>query len=380
MTRIYLDYHATSPLRPEAAAAQRAGDKLLGNPSSVHGEGRAAFAALDEARARIARHFAAPPDAVIFTSGGTEACNLALQQRRAPGGPLRRLIVAASEHVAVLDAARAFAARDGLALHWLAVTPQGEVELERLADFLRDPAPALVAVMAVNNETGVVQPSAEIRALVAAHGSLLFTDAVQAASRVPLELERDGDLMALSAHKFGGPKGIGALLGRAAALSAPSSHGGAQEAHRRAGTQNLGGALGMAAALDAAMADAAQLVPKQKAWQRSMEAWLKKHHPDICIFGESQPRSGSCACFAAAGLSAETLVIALDLAGFAVSAGAACSSGKVSASHVLRAQGVSEELARAAIRVSWGWASRRSDLLKLAKAWSGLRRRLDRAA
>ena len=380
MKRIYLDYYAGSPLRPQAAAAMRAGEKLLGNPSSVHAEGREAFRALDGARRAIARHFAAAPESVIFTSGGTEACNLALQQRRAPAGPVRRLIVAQTEHAAVLESARAWAKRDRLALQWLPVTPSGEAELEALAALLKDPAPALAAVMAVNNETGVVQPSAEIRALLAAHGSLLFTDAVQAAGRVNLQWGRDGDMLALSAHKFGGPRGAGALVGDASALSQAGLYGGSQEARRRAGTPNLAGALGMAAALDAAMAEREKWQPIHKKWQQSMEQWLQRRHKDVQIFGAAQPRAGTCSCFAAPGLRAETLVIALDLAGFAVSAGAACSSGKVSRSHVLQAQGVDEELAAAAIRVSWGWASRRDELMKLAKAWSGLRTRLAQAA
>lgn len=380
MKRIYLDYHASSPLRPQAAAAMRVGEALLGNPSSVHGEGRAAFLALDRARAAIAQNFGAPADAVIFTSGGTEACHLALQQRRAPAGPVRRLIVAATEHVAVLESARAAAARDSLALEWLPVNAQGGVELEALAELLKEPAPALVAVMAVNNETGVVQPSAELRALTAAHGSLLFTDAVQAAGRVPLRWGRDGDMLALSAHKFGGPRGTGALIGDGAALSQAAVQGGAQEARRRAGTQNLAGALGMAAALEAALAEQAQLERAHSSWQKRMEDWLQRRHADVQIFGQAQPRAASCSCFAAPGLSAETLVIALDLAGFAVSAGAACSSGKVSPSHVLQAQGADAALARAAIRVSWGWASRRDELMKLAKAWSGLRAQFSAAA
>lgn len=351
----YLDANATEPLRPEARDAAIAALDLAGNPSSVHADGRAARRALEGAREAIARRFG--PGTVVFTAGGTEANALAI---RGPAAG-RRLLVGATEHPAVLAAA------SGGTL--LPVDGRGLIALEALEAVLRE-GPALVCLMAANNETGVLHPIAEAAALCRAAGALLHVDAVQAAGRVTLP--EAGDSLALSGHKLGGPKGAGALLLRGGLEPAPLIAGGGQERGRRGGTEPLPAIAGMAAAAEAPMPGLAPL-------RDALEARLRAIAPEIVIAGEGVPRLPNTSCIALPGAAAETQVIALDLAGVRVSAGAACSSGKVARSHVLAAMGWGE-LAGSAIRVSLPWNATMDDVERFVEAWAAMRARLSRRA
>ena len=367
MSRIYLDYNATAPLRSEAREALS--DALdIGNPSSVHEEGRKARALVEAARADVAALVGAPAETVIFTSGGTEACNLALGLRQASGGEIKRLLVSAIEHSAVLAAAE----ESGLAVELLPVTADGVVDMAALDAALQDETPALVCVMLANNETGVIQPIAEIAAKTRAHGSLLFCDAVQAAGKIPIDIFALGvDALSLSAHKLGAPMGIGALVTRPAVVVPPQLHGGGQELGRRAGSENISGIAAFAAAAKAAMRDLDDFANLAE-WRDAMETALLALQPQTEIFGTNVDRLANTSCFALGGLNSETLVMALDLAGLAVSAGSACSSGKVSRSHVLAAMGAETHISKGVLRVSLGWQSKREDTEKLVDEWSKL--------
>ncbi len=367
MNRVYLDYNATAPLRPEARDALMAALDI-GNPSSVHEEGRKARALVEAARADIAALVGAPAETVIFTSGGTEACNLALGLRQAPSGEIKRLLVSAIEHSAVLAAAH----ESGLPVEELPILTDGTLNLEALDAALADDSPALVCVMLANNETGIIQPIADIAAKTRAHGSLLFCDAVQAAGKVEINLFALGvDALSLSGHKIGAPMGVGALVTRPAVVVPPQLIGGGQELGRRAGSENISGIAAFAAAAKAAQRDldAFQTLAGQR---DAMEAGLQAAQPSIEIFGIGAPRLANTSCFALAGLNSETLVMALDLAGVAVSAGSACSSGKVSRSHVLAAMGVETHISKGVLRVSLGWQSQAEDTQKLIDEWSKL--------
>jgi cysteine desulfurase len=367
MTRTYLDYNATAPLRPEARAAVLAALDI-GNPSSVHEEGRKARALVEAARADVGELVGAPAETVIFTSGGTEACNLALGLRQAPAGEIKRLLVSAIEHSAVLAAAQ----ETGLAVETLPVTPDGLLDMSGLDAALQDETPALVCVMLANNETGIIQPIAEIAAKVKAHGSLLFCDGVQAAGKVPINIFALGvDALSLSGHKLGAPMGIGALVTRPAVVVPPQLIGGGQELGRRAGSENISGIASFAAAAKAALRDLDDFAALA-AMRDAMEAALMKGQPELHIFGAAAPRLANTSCFALAGLSSETLVMALDLAGVSVSAGSACSSGKVSRSHVLAAMRVGTHISKGTLRVSFGWNSQAGDAEKLVDEWSKL--------
>lgn len=367
MSRVYLDYNATAPLRPEARAAVIDGLQA-GNPSSVHYEGRQARALIDGARRQIAALCNAKPEGVIFTSGGTEACNMAMKLSAAPAGPVERILVSAIEHAAVLSAAEA----SGLPLERLPVTADGQLDLAALDKALENPAPALVCVMLANNETGVIQPVPEISARVKAHGSLLFCDAVQAAGKMPIDMTVLGcDGLSLSGHKLGAPMGTGALIVRNGLVTPSHIVGGGQELGRRAGSENIVGILGFAAAAAASVAALASFAELAN-WRDDMENALRANFDDVVVFGAEAPRLANTSCFALSGLRSETLVMALDLAGISVSAGSACSSGKVSRSHVLDAMGVADDLSQAVLRVSFGWASQAGDAEKLVESWRHL--------
>ncbi len=339
--RIYMDWNATAPLAPAARDAMADAMAVLGNPSSVHGEGRAARRIVEEARARVAAFAGAAPEQVIFTSGGTEANALALAGRDWMAGE--------SEHASVLDHAHG---------PRLPVDGGGRV----CADAI--PPGAAVALMAANNETGAIHPLAEIGRRVRGTGGLWHCDAVQAAGRLDLAAI-DADSLALSAHKLGGPMGVGALVLRnARALESPIR--GAQERRRRGGTENVVGIAGFGAAARA-LADVTALRDR-------MEARLE----GAVFHGRDGPRLGNTSCIAMPGVSNETQVMAFDLEGFAVSAGAACSSGKVGASHVLLAMGVEEAAAAEAIRVSLGAGVTEGDADAFAEAWNRLAARLRR--
>lgn len=362
---VYLDYNATAPLRPEAAAALEAALRETGNPSSVHVFGRRARRRVEDAREAVAALVGARPAGVVFTSGGSEANNLALS-----GLPSGRVLVSAVEHDSVLQAAPE--------ARRLPVDAEGRVDLDALAAALEeedDGAPALISVMLANNETGVIQPVAEIAALARARGALVHCDAVQAAGRLDIDLEALGAAaLSLSAHKLGGPQGAGALVLAEGVAVASLIRGGGQERRRRAGTENVPAIAGFGAAA-AAVLDAPKPDPELAGLRDGLETRLRALAPDLVVFGAEAPRLANTSCFALPGLSAETQLMALDLAGIAVSSGAACSSGKVEPSHVLQAMGADRETAVAAIRVSLGRASTAADLERFIEAWDGLYRR-----
>jgi len=367
--RVYLDCNATSPLRPEARAAMLSVLDAPANPSSVHEDGRRARHLVEEARATVAGFAGAAPEDVTFTSGGTEANTLALfgslQAAAEQGQRFTRLVVSGIEHDSVLNGARRAAELfPGLRLSELAVTSAGTIDPQALRSNLREgKGKALVSVMAVNNETGVIQPLQAIAAACAEHGALLHSDAVQAAGKLPTRLADLGaDIITFSAHKVGGPQGAGALVTRQGIRIAPQILGGRQERGLRAGTEATAAITGFAAAL------------KAKSWpapalRNELEQRLREACPEAVIFGIGSPRVSNTTCIAAPGVPAETLVIALDLDGFSVSAGSACSSGRVARSHVLDAMGVDPDLARCAIRISTGWHTTHEDIVAFAGAW-----------
>jgi cysteine desulfurase len=380
--RTYLDWNATAPLRPEARAALTAALDCLGNPSSVHGEGRAARRLVEEAREKLAVLVGAEAKHVTFTSGGTEANLLALAPAVGPAdrkGPCTRLLVSAIEHVSVKAGGR-FAAD---AVEKVAVTSSGQVDVPALATRLRTLAAGgqrvLVSVMLANNETGAVQPIPEVAAIAHEAGAILHVDAVQGVGRIACDINALGaDLLTVSAHKLGGPKGAGALIRRNEGLhlGAPLIKGGGQERGLRAGTENVAALAGFGAAAEAAGRALEADQARMTALRDRLEAGLRTATPRAIIFGAEAERLPNTTLFAVPGLKAETAVIALDLAGVAVSSGAACSSGKVQASHVLAAMGVSPEMARAGVRVSLGWTTTESDVERFLDAWIKVARAL----
>jgi cysteine desulfurase len=364
--RVYLDWNATAPLRKEARAAVISALDVLGNPSSVHAEGRVARRLVENAREQVAILVNAQPRNVLFTSGGTEANALALTPR-AEGNA--RLLISPIEHVSVLAGGRFPASQ----IEKLAILPNGQIDLRALDRRLTESAETiLVSVMLANNETGVLQPITEIAALAHRAGATLHVDAVQGPGRIPCDIIQLGaDLLTISGHKFGAPKGVGALIRRENTVPLPNPliRGGGQERSAQAGTENVAGiaAFGAAAAV---LADTYVTESKKTLRLRQrLEGRLKREFPQAVIFGEGAARLPNTSLFAVPGIKAETAVIALDLEGVAVSSGAACSSGKVQASHVLAAMGVPEPLARGAIRVSLGPTTTESDVDRLIHAW-----------
>ncbi len=357
----YLDHNARAPLRPEAAqAAMRAGD-MWGNPSSPHEAGRRARAVIEEARETLAATAGAQPGGVVFASGATEANHLAF--RLCPPGA--DVIVSAIEHVSLLAAAEG----QGRRVNKIPPGPGGLIRPEAVAEALAHCAgPAFVSIMLANNETGVIQPVAEIAGIVKQAGGVMHCDAAQAAGKIPVDMETLGvDALSLSGHKLGGPPGAGALIVREGLPFAPLLTGGGQEQGRRAGTENLPGIAGMAAAAQAAHKALDAFAELAEARNR-MEAQLMRLRPDAHIFGREAPRLPNTSCFAIPGLPAETALILFDLDGICLSAGSACSSGKVAASHVLDAMGAAPGLARAALRASLGWNTQSADLACFAEA------------
>jgi cysteine desulfurase len=361
-TSVYMDHNATAPIRPAAAAAMGEALSISGNPSSVHGYGRAARRVMEDARERIAATIGADVRGIVFTSGATEANNLALQ-----GAGRSRLLVSAIEHDSVRSVSQA--------AELVPVHGSGEVDLAALETMLgADRRPALVSLMLANNETGVVQPVAAAVETAHRHGALLHCDAVQALGRLPLDVSSLGaDLVSLSAHKIGGPSGVGALYLHDGVALKPLIVGGGQERGRRAGTENLPGIVGFAAAAQLAAAEQPAEAERLGALRDRLEARIRADRPEAVLFGIETRRLPNTCCVALPGVAAERQVIALDLAGVAVSAGAACSSGKVRASAVLSAMGVAADLAGSAIRVSLGWQTKAEDIDRFMAAWAGLR-------
>jgi cysteine desulfurase len=371
--RSYLDYNATAPLRAEVGEAIAAALSLYGNPSSVHAEGRAARSAIEAARTKVAALVGAPAEDVIFTSGGTEANALALAPQ---SGEAWHCYMSAVEHPSVLSGGRFY--RETTTT--LPVTPDGVVDLEILARELEKHHLGgwrpFVSVMAANNETGAIQPVEAAAEIVHSAGGLLHTDAVQAAGRIELDMPALGaDMLSLSAHKIGGPKGVGALVLGNGTSVAPLIKGGSQERRRRAGTENVAGIVGFGVAAELAAADLAKTAALAHL-RDELERGALAIAPDAVVLAARVKRLPNTTCMAVPGAKAETLVIGLDLAGVAVSSGSACSSGKVEASHVLSAMGVPEELAHGAIRVSLGFATKRADIERFQKAFDELIKRL----
>ena len=358
MTRCYLDYNATAPVRPEVTLAVAAALGRTGNPSSVHQAGREARALLEHARAAVAALVGARPDAVVFTSGGTEANNQALQSVSG------LKLVSAIEHDSVLAAAPD--------ARRIPVGPDGVTDLQALEEQLKTLRPALVSVMLANNETGVLQPVRDVVACARRHGALVHCDAVQAAGKIPIDVKGLGaDFVTLSAHKLGGPAGVGALVLGPGIEPAALHHGGGQERRWRPGTENLAGIVGFGRACELAAADTGWR-PRVGALRDRLEAGIAAIAPEARVLGAGAPRLANTSCLAMPGVGNQTQLIDLDLAGIAVSAGSACSSGKVGPSHVLAAMGVEDSEAQTAIRVSLGWASTASDVDRFVAAWRRL--------
>ncbi|MFG1396880.1 cysteine desulfurase family protein [Roseixanthobacter pseudopolyaromaticivorans] len=389
-SRVFLDHNATSPLRPQARDAMIDALDRGGNASSIHADGRAARQRVEQARMEIAALTGADPRGIVFTSGASEANALALHPALEVRG--RRvtcdvLLASAGEHPSVLHGHR-FAQEQ---VETLPLDTDGRIDLDALDAALARHAAAgrqaLVSVMLANNETGILQPVAEVAALAQARGAVVHCDAVQGAGRLPLDMAALGaDFLTLSSHKMGGPQGAGALVaGHGDTLvRQPLIAGGGQERGRRAGTENVAALVGFGAAARAARADLVGEAARLSALRDRLEAGIAALVPDAVVLGANVARLPNTACVIFPGIKAETLVIALDLAHLSVSAGSACSSGKVGASHVLKAMGLAEDEARGAIRLSLGWSSTNEDidaaLAAIGRTVPRVRNRPERAA
>ena len=364
--RVYLDYNASAPVWPEAADAVDEALRAGANASSIHAPGRAARARIEAARQSVARLVGADPAGVVFTGGGTEANNQAI---RCSGA--ERVLVSAIEHESVLSA------DEGAGI--LPVTPEGAVDLEALDRALAErPRPALVAVMLANNETGVVQPVAEVAAVARRHGARVHCDAVQAAGKIPVNVAAlQADSYAVSAHKMGGPQGVGALILLDPDAAGRLIHGGGQERGRRAGTENVAGIAGFGRAAEivaTVLDDFAGLA----ALRDRMESDIRALDPESWIVGAGAPRLPNTSMIVMPGCESAAQVIAMDLDGIAVSAGSACSSGRVQLPYVLDAMGVDEAAATCALRVSLGWRTTVDETDRFVASWASLRRRTAR--
>ncbi|MBV8299202.1 MAG: cysteine desulfurase [Candidatus Eremiobacteraeota bacterium] len=354
MARVYLDHAATTPVRPEAVAAMV---PLLGggyNPSSLHAEGRAARAALDEARETVARVIGASPREIVFTGSGSEADVLAVVgTARAQAGRGRHVVTTVAEHHAVLHAVEVLE-REGWSVTRLAVDRRGLVDPEAFASALT-PETTLATVMLANNELGVVQPVAELARIARSRGVLFHTDAIQAAGWLPLDVRALGvDLLSLSGHKFHGPKGVGALYVRHRTPLEPLIVGGGQEQGLRAGTEDVAGIAGFATALALADAERAETAPRVAALRDRLEAGILAAIPDVVVNGAGAPRLPGILSVAFAGAPSDALLIRLDLEGIAASAGSACAAGSLEPSHVAAAIGLDERRRRSVVRFSLG--------------------------
>jgi cysteine desulfurase len=361
---IYLDWNATAPLKPVARDAICAALGDVGNASSPHQPGRRARKRVEDARAQLAQQLEIDPTRIVFTGSATEANATALHGMR--------VLASAVEHASVA----------AWATSTVPVDAQGVLDLAALETALAaDPTLAVVALMAVNNETGVVQPVEAAATIVHRHGRLLHVDAVQAAGRLPLPpLAAVADTMSLSAHKMGGPQGVGALVAAEALCAAPLLRGGAQERRRRAGTENVAGIAGFGAAAAGLVEDLAAQ-PRVAALRDALETGLRSRAPDLVLYGADAARVANTSCFGVPDLPAETVLMALDLERIAVSSGSACSSGAVEPSRVLAAMGVAADESRTAVRVSLGPTSTAADIDRLLSAWGSLYdRRRQRAA
>ncbi|MBU1211091.1 MAG: cysteine desulfurase [Alphaproteobacteria bacterium] len=367
--RIYLDHNATSPLRPSARAAMIEALDATGNPSSVHFEGRRAREIVEKARRHVAELVGARPRNVVFTSGATEANNAIIAQSR-----WAAVAVSAVEHPSVIEPARRLGADRFTALP---VRSNGRIDLDALRTWLQmgGERERLVSVQWANGETGIVQPIHDVAELVAGHGALLHVDAVQAAGRIAIDVGGKAiAFLTVSSHKIGGPQGVGAIIqGPGGELRWPLVVGGGQESRLRAGTENVAGIAGFGAAATCALSESGE--GGMETLRDRLEMGVKALTPDAVVIGEGSPRLANTSSIALAGVRAETSVIAFDLAGIAVSAGSACSSGKVGRSHVLTAMGLEDGLALSALRFSLGWSSTEKDVSQFLMTWGDVMNR-----
>lgn len=374
---IYADYNATAPLRQEARSAMMSALEIGANPASVHSAGRAARRVLETARSQIGHAIGARSQDVIFTSGGTEANALALHGAVAALQGRATLLVSAIEHEAVSKAA----AHAGVTVETVYVDENGQADLNQLADRLKGwdastSGTPILSLMLANNETGVIQPVRDAAEIVRDAGGLTHCDAVQGLGKIPVNVTLLGvDYLSLSAHKIGGPQGAGALWLRSGAPLKAVQFGGGQERSLRSGTENLSGIAGFGAATEIAVSELSNFA-RLSVERDAMED--KLIHAGAVVFGKNAPRLANTSNFAFEGIRSETQIMALDLAGICVSAGAACSSGKVSRSVVLSAMGASDALAESAIRASFGWNSKTSDFEALREAWLATIQRANR--
>lgn len=374
--RVYMDYNATAPLRPEVRNAVAESLDIFGNPSSVHEEGRRAKAAIERARSQVAALAGCELGEVVFTGGASEANQSII------GAGWDVIATSAMEHESVLAASQWAAEHNKCTLAVIPAGPagmDGRVDTEWFASLKDDMARGgaelaepLVSVQIANGETGVIQPVERIVEIAREQGYAVHTDAVQAAGKLPLDFSAlDVDFMSLSAHKIGGPKGVGALIVRSGMKVRPLIRGGGQEQGRRAGTENVPGIVGFGMAAEYALQNL-DSISKIKILRDRLECEVVRLAPGANIFSATQERLPNTSALALEGANAETLVIAFDLAGIAVSAGSACSSGKVARSHVLEAVGIPSELAEGTFRVSLGWDSSEQDISCFLEAWAGL--------
>ena len=367
MTRTYLDYNATGVMRPDVKEAMfKVMDRGFGNPSSVHGEGRAARALVETARDSVGALVGSRARDVVFTGGGTEGNNAIIAQK------YDTILYSAVEHDCVLEAVRA----SGAKAVELPVTSEGLMDLNALKAAL-DVAQGrvLVTVMLANNETGVIQPVKQIAQLAHDSGAIIHTDAIQAAGKIPIDFNDLGvDLMTLSAHKLGGPQGVGAIVIKPALAFQPLLRGGGQELGRRSGTENVAGihAFGVAAAL--ALKSSLD-VKSIRQMRDDLEHRVREIAPDAIVWGEGAERLPNTSCLSMPAVSGEVQVMAFDVAGIAVSSGSACSSGKVKESHVLKAMGAEGDDASNSVRISMGWGNTPADVDAIVAAWSELYKR-----
>ncbi len=373
-TRTYLDHNASSPLRPAARAAMLAALEATGNPSSVHAEGRRVRAIIDTAREQVAALVGAKPSEVVFTSGASEGNNCVM------AAGWKTICVSGIEHDSVLAPARA----SGAKVIALPASQDGVVDLQSVAEQLAHAASggarALLSVMMANNETGVIEPVNEAAALAREHGLSLHVDAVQGPGRLPVNFaELGADTIVISAHKLGGPRGVGALIVRDGVNVPALIKGGGQERRRRGGTENVGGIAGFGAAA-AEVAREADAIARMRALRDRLEAGVMAVTPNAIIVGRDAPRIANTSCIAVPGKPAETVVIRLDLEGIAISAGAACTSGKVGANSVLEAMGLGADIARSAVRISLGPQTREDDIAAFLAAWEKIAGRAALAA
>lgn len=358
---VYLDNNATAPIRPEAYRAVEAAMATAGNPSSVHQHGRQAKKILEESRQAVAELCGVVPNAVTFTSGGTEANNLVLS-----GSGRKRVLISAVEHPSVRDACPD--------AEIIPVDHDGVIDLGILGDMLADnDEPALVSVMRANNETGVIQPVSTVAGLAREHGALVHCDAVQAAGKLPLDFAELGvDFLILSAHKIGGPAGCGALINVGDLPLSPQMRGGGQERKVRSGTENLIGIAGFGAAAAAVMDHGSHETVRMCTMRDALERAIKERAALVEVVGAGADRLINTSCLIMPGVASETQVMALDLEGISVSAGSACSSGKVATSPILDAMGYDKDKAESALRISFGWANEERDMERFVEAYTAL--------